>query len=234
MDDDQDGDGVFQVRGEEPTCPCCQKVMARGAMVCPACSHDQHARQTFEPLAKRWEPGLSYLRRIRIFLVCQGLGLLSLLLAAVMGELGAALVSWFFFTALLTCLLGTYYSVELTRNQRGRVALTKIWSIAFVRMSPIKLRLGDFEGVAIGKDRDPEMWDWIVLCGLLLFALIPGIIWWYLAIRGDRGFVALTRDHGAPAYWLYRGTNEELMAEMSCSIREVAFPALELPSDARH
>jgi hypothetical protein len=66
------------------------------------------------------------------------------------------------------------------------------------------------------------------------FGLVPGIIWWYVAIHCDRFFVALSKHQGAPEDFLYRGLSQQHMEEMARSIKEVAFPPLELPHDAKH
>jgi len=224
-DEEENSDPYLVVRNAEPICPRCQQVMAAGTTVCTACGHDLTVRQTtYKPLVKHWDAGLPPILRRRIFLIGQGLALLSLVIAAFMGELVAALLSWLVYTGMLAFLLGTYDCVDLTRNQRGRVVLTKTWHICFVFRRPVRLRLSEYDSVANGLDRDADMWDWLLLFVLLCFGLIPGIIWWYLAIHCDRFYVALSKGHGAPEYHLYRGTSQKHMEELARTIREAAFP----------
>jgi hypothetical protein len=53
---------------------------------------------------------------------------------------------------------------------------------------------------------------------------LPGLIWAYLALFRNRYFVALSKSHGAPDYYLYRGFNEKHTRDMAETIREVAYP----------
>jgi hypothetical protein len=215
---------IFEIRGEEPTCPRCKEVMPAGETTCPTCGHCQDAQPAvIEPLTRHWEAGLPTARRVAIFMIGQGIGLTMLVIAAFIGELLAALVSWLIFTGMLVFIVGTYDCVNLTRNQKGRVALTRSWRVCFVPRPPIKLRLSEYDGIGTGMDRDADMWDWLLVLVLLSFGLIPGIIGWYWMIHCDKFFVALVRGHGAPAYFLYRGTSEAHMHDMAATIREVAF-----------
>jgi hypothetical protein len=227
-------DHYLVVRDEEPTCPRCRKVMAAGATACAACGHDPQARPaTCQPFEKHWEQGFSFVLRVRVFLICQGVGLTLLLIAAFLGEIGPAAFSWVLFTAMLAFLLGTYRRIDLKRSPRGKIALTQTWRLGFLARSPTKMRLSEYEGVVTGLDRDADFWDWLLLFVLLSCGLVPGIIWWYVAIHCDRFFVALSKHQGASEDFLYRGSNQVQMEDMARSIKEVAFPDLELPHDAK-
>jgi hypothetical protein len=198
-----------------------------GATVCSGCGHDLEAKRrekTFAVVLEHWEAGLPAPLRVGIFLACQGLAVIILVMAAYNDELEGAVFSWFVFTGMLAFLLGTYDWVDLTRNQRGRVVLTKTWRICFVPRPPITFRLSEYEGVATGRDHAADFWDWMVFLTLLGMGVIPGLIWWYFAIHRDRFFVALTAYHGAPEYYLYRGLDEEHMKRMAAVVTEVAFP----------
>jgi hypothetical protein len=92
-----------------------------------------------------------------------------------------------------------------------------------VPLPPFKAKLGDYDGVTSGINREADLWDWIIFFVLFGVGFIPGIIWWYLAIHRDQYFVALVNGHGAPAYYLYRGASQEQMEEMTQTIQGVAF-----------
>jgi hypothetical protein len=229
-----DSDDYIAVRDEDPTCPRCGRVKTAGIAVCAECGHDSQARPTTcEPFENHWEPGLSFVQRVRVFFICQGVGLTMLVIAALLRELVPAMFSWVLITAMLAFLLGTYKRIDLKRNQRGRVALTQTWRICFLARPPTRMRLSEYDDVVNGLDRDADFWDWLLLFVLLGFFLVPGIIWWYVAIHSDRFFVALSKHQGAPEDFLYRGSNQELMKDMARSIKEVGFPAPELPHGAK-
>jgi hypothetical protein len=222
--EEEDDDRLFDVHDAEPLCPRCQQVMPAGASVCAGCGHDQAARNApVKSFAKRWEAGLPMIMRLRIFFICEAVALVSLLLATLLGQFAAALVSWFVFTAIVAGLAGTFDFVDLSRDSRGRIALTKTWRVCFIPLQPIKFRLGEYDGITSGIDRDADMWDWLILFVLLGVGVIPGVVWWFLAIHPDKFFVALSEGHGAPKSFLYRGTNEARMREMADTIHEVAF-----------
>jgi hypothetical protein len=228
--DKMSADDHIAVRDEEPTCPRCHKIMAAGVTVCSSCGHDSKGRPaTFEPYEKFWEPGWPFAKRVRVFVIGEGIGLTMLVIAAFLGELGPALVSLLIFTGMLTFMLGTFNCVGLTRNRRGRVGITKSWRVCFCPLEPVKLQLGEFDGVVSGADREADLWDWVIFLVLLPFGLVLGFIWWYVAIHSVRYFVALSKHQGAPEDYLYRGLSQEFMEEMTSTIREIAFPAVELP-----
>jgi hypothetical protein len=223
-DDDDDGDPTFAVRSEEPTCPKCQRILTAGVTVCPACGHDQKPRPAnYKPLAKHWDAGWTLAFRVRVLVIVQGLCVVAVSVAGFTGEVVPALIAWLVFTAISTFMLGTFDCVDLKRNPQGRVTLTRTWRVFFVPMQPFKAKLGDYDGVTSGIDRDADMFDWLIFCVLFGVGFIPGIIWWYLAIHRDRFFVALANGHGAPAYYLYRGASQEQMEEMTQTIQDVAF-----------
>ncbi len=55
---------------------------------------------------------------------------------------------------------------------------------------------------------------------LIVSGLIPGLIWFYLAIYKVTFHVSLSRDHGFPAYIVYSGWDEMQMKEIAFALRE--------------
>src|SRR5262249_42055101 len=107
--------------------------------------------------------------------------------------------------------------------ERGKVRLTLTWRACFVPLQPETLRLSEYEGVLTGKAPAADFWDWFVLVILALGGIVLGVLWWYLVIRPDTFFVALTRDHGFPERRLYWGWDEDQAEDMARTIRAVAF-----------
>jgi hypothetical protein len=148
---------------------------------------------------------------------------MGLLGAWVLGGWGAFLASWLGFTALTAFLLGTYARTDLVRAELGKVRLTQTWRVCFVALPPRTFRRGEYEGVVCGKGRPPDFWDWFVLVLLLFWGIVLGICWWYLVIRPDTYFVALTRDHGFPEWTLYWGWDERQAKDMAATVEAIAF-----------
>lgn len=225
---EEEGSSPYAVaKTEEVACPSCRKILAPGTSVCTGCGHDLEVKRdrTLPVVVRHWQVGLPPPWRVGIFLLGQVLAVLALVMAAYHDELSTAVFSWFLFTGMLAFLLGTYDWVDLTRNHRGRVVLSKTWRFCFVPRPPVVFRLSEYEGVTSGRDRGADLWDWLAFFTLLGMGLVPGLIWFYFCIYRDRFFVALTQCHGSPEEYLYRGLNEEHMHEMTRTIDGVAFPS---------
>jgi hypothetical protein len=228
--EDEDDSGPYGlVGGPERLCPECDKVLAPEDEVCVACGFNlrtgQKAVKVYEPLQRQWEAGLSYYKRLAIFLAGQGLSLVLGLIFAVFGgwrELGPFLVSWMFFSTMLGFLLGTYDRINLTRNKRGQVRLTKSWRIFFWPGGETVMDLRGYESVMTSRGRGSDFWDWIILLSLCSFGCLPALLWWYFAIHRDTAVVALTRDHGFPEQVLYHGWNEEQAVDIAVTLRDTA------------
>jgi hypothetical protein len=226
--DDEDR-AAYQVETAlERPCLGCGVPVPAGAARCPACGLDRETaarrRKTFEPVERNWETGWPLSRRVGLFLTGQAVALpLGLLGSWVLEEWSAFLSPWLVFSALTAFLLGTYARTELTRTERGKVRLTQTWRVCFLPQAPQAIRRSDYEGVATGKASAADFWAWFALVVFLIAGLVPGILWWYLVIRPDSFFVALTRDHGFPERTLYWGWDEGQARDMAETLRAVAF-----------
>jgi hypothetical protein len=226
---DEEGSTPYQV--EAPAvrpCPGCARPLAENAVLCPACGFEVatggRLRRACEPVHRSWEAGWPLPYRIRLFLIGQAVALpLAVLGALVLEEWTAFVAAWLGFSTLTAFLLGTYARTELTRNERGKVRLTQTWRVCFFARPTETIRRSDYEGVASGKARSADFWDWVTLIALTLAGIVLGVFWWYFAIWRDSFFVALTRDHGFPERTLYWGWDEQQAADMANALQTVAF-----------
>jgi hypothetical protein len=225
-----DDDLPYQVAGgPDRKCPSCTLVVTEAATHCERCGADlvtgKKPPKTYEPLERRWEAGLPLGRRLRIFLLAQAVFILEGLLGAwLLGSPAVFLAPWLIFTVLLTVLLGTYDRIDVTRDERGRVVLTKTWRICFREREPVRIRLREYEGVTIGQKHDVDFWDWLGVACWLPFGVVPAIVWWFYAFNQSSFYVALTREHGYAATVLYQGWNEEQakeIAKVMCDVGEL-------------
>jgi hypothetical protein len=227
-DDEDDGRPYLVSKAdEERLCPSCGRVLDAGAVVCPGCDLDlatgKKVKWVFPPVERSWDYGPPAATRWRVFVT--GETLVLLLIgggAALSGELGLMLIPLLVFTALLAFILGSYFHMDLKRDRRGRVRLTRTWHIAFVPLAPTELKRSDFDGVATGLVSENHFWEWWLLLMLLPAGLLPAVIWWYLTIHRPSFYTALTRDHGYSDTIVYRGWSEERMREVADLLREVA------------
>ena len=228
--DDDDGQ-PYPVDGRDRPCPGCGRFIPVEAVVCTSCGFDQKkgakVAKTFEPIHRTWEAGWTFERRRKVFFIGQAITLsLGIIGSISLREYFLFFLPWFLFTLLTVYLLGTWDRIDLTRNKKGRVVLKQTWRFFFMPQPTKTIPLGDYEGLSSGKWRDPDFWDWgIALFGLLM-GIGPGVLWWYFFIHKEMFYVALTKDHGHPELFLYRGWKEDYMREIADTVRAVAFPSL--------
>jgi hypothetical protein len=130
------------------------------------------------------------------------------------GFLGA----WAFFGLLLAFMVGTFERVDMTRDRRGRVTLTRRWRVAFVPVAPRVTEVRGFGTVATGQWQDAGFWEWALFVWLLPTGVIPALVWWYYVIHQCAYHVALTRDHGHPEVYVYRGRRKEQMDDIALAL----------------
>jgi hypothetical protein len=225
--DEDDGKPYRVVGGKEKRCPDCAAFMRPEEKQCPRCGFDLVTRkkptQTFTPVERSWEAGWPLRKRRNFFI-------LGLIVASSTGfAIAYATEAWagyiaslIFFVGMTLFLLGTYARIDLSRNKRGRVTLTKTWRVFFVEQRPNQLDLLEFEGVRTGVARFVNLLDWLICFMLFGGGIIGGVLWWYFFINMDQHFVALLKDHGYPAEMLYQGTSEDLAKDIATTLRDVA------------
>jgi hypothetical protein len=233
---EDDGKPYPAVNTGERRCPECRRLVPGGVAVCRKCGFNLDTgeaarRRRFTPVQVAWDAGMRPVWRRTLFLTAQAV-VVSLGLLAVWSQglsIFAFLCPWLCFTPILAFLLGTYDRLELARNERGQVRLTKTWRICFLRRPATVIRLREYESVSTGVEAESGCWEWLIFAFLFLgCGVIPGILWWYYAIHKVTHFVALTKHHGFPELMLYRGWSGEHMRDIAETLRDVA----ELPYDA--
>jgi hypothetical protein len=225
-DDPEDGK-PYRVTGDiHKKCPECGRRLESKTTQCPGCGFDlatkKKAKKRYQPATLAWEAGWPYRKRLNLFVLGMSITLvLGVLLMGAEGQWGGMLLSSATFAGLSSFLLGTYPRVDLTRDQRGWVTLTKTWRACFLERSPIPFDVREFEGVRTGFDRDVHFLDWFIACMLLPVGIVPGIIWWYLFIQLDQHTVTLVKEHGYGSDVLYRGVSEKMAKDMARALEEV-------------
>jgi hypothetical protein len=212
--------------GVERRCPHCNQVLAADNSVCQACGFNletgKKPRKVYDPVERSWEAGLPFARRVSLFLACQAAVVVgALALAWWTGSAALFLTPWLLFTGLLAFVLGTYDRVDLARNKRGKVFLSKTWRVCFKPLAPAPIRVVEYEGVVTGVFHETDFFDWMVFLTLFIAGMLPGLWWLFFILSKDTYFVALARDHGYPEIVLYRGWNKDHMEDLAKTLREV-------------
>jgi hypothetical protein len=222
-----DGGPYALAGGRERKCPNCNHPLESDAVLCVTCGFNletgQKAVKVYEKVERFWEAGMPLQKRLRLFALSQCVLLPLALFGAWWGERPLAfLMPWLIFTGLLAFLLGTFDRLDLCRNKRGRVVLTKTWRVFFFPQAPVPIALREYEGVATGPAQSSDTINWVVLVCLLLAGGLPGLLWWLFAFHQESYYVALTQNHGYPELILYQGWSQERAREISQTLHDVA------------
>ncbi len=228
-------------------CPGCGKPMEPQAILCLHCGLDlrsgSKAKTLYDPITRRWDAGLPLPLRWLCFGGWQCVALPPVLWgAAHEGHAFYAVGSWLWLSVLVAFLVGTYDRLDLHRNARGKVRLLKTWYFCFVPRKPETVDLVQYEGILTGQVHAVDIADYVVLASFAcfailavfaagvvagLFALLPGIVWYFTVMQRDTFFVALTKDHGHPELLLFRSWSEPRAKEVATTLRTAALPEYE-------
>lgn len=214
---------------EHPACPACGKPMEPQAIVCLLCGHDlrvgEKAKTTYDPIVRRWDAGLARHLRFLVFAGWQCVAVPPMLWgAAHEGHAFYVVGGWLWLSVMAAFLTGTYDRVDLQRNARGKVRLTKTWYFCFIPRQSTEISLVQYEGILTGQVHDLDFSDYIVLIAGIGFFFVPGIVWYFAIMQRDTWYVALTKDHGHPDLWLYRGWSEARTKEIASTLRTAVLP----------
>jgi hypothetical protein len=223
-EDEDDGTPYTLDGGNDVSCPKCTNQLPPDSVFCTRCGYDFRRRKkavkTFQPLARSWETNFPLERRLSLFLLLQVVGLgLALTYVFVNGfsfgeGWGGFFGSIFLFAGMTSFLMGTFDKVELRRDEKGRVTLTKLRRYCFYPAPPRRIEVRGYEGVLTGRSSETSAWEWMIFF-ILLVGIIPAIIWYYYAIHKITFHVALARDHGHIEEYVYKGWREDQMQDIS-------------------
>lgn len=225
--EDEDDSSPYGVEGaDEVRCPKCSFMLPPASVLCIRCGFHLKKRKKivkiYQPIDRAWETNAGYQTRLLIFWSCIAAFLGVGLAGVIQGEapLGVFLFTFVFVTAILAFLFGSFARIQLTRNPRGRVQLTKTWRMAFFARPPQTLDVRGYEGIVGGRHREIGSWENMICFLLLGLGVIPGILWWYFVIHKVTFHVSLSQDHGFPAYLVYSGWSEMQMKEIAYTLRD--------------
>ncbi len=225
--DEEDDGSPYTVEGaDEVQCPKCCFMLPPGSVLCVRCGFHLKKRKkivkTYQPIEREWETNWPRPKRLAIFGLLEALALAAGLYGVIGAgaDLGVFIGSYLGLTAMMAFLLGTYDHIRLTRDTRGRVQLIKTWRFAFIPQAPKTIDVRNFNGIVSGQHRDVSSWDYFIMFFLLISGIVPGLIWFYLAIFKVTFHVSLSRDHGYPAQLVYSGWDEMQMKEVAFTLRD--------------
>lgn len=223
-DDDETTSNPYKLTPEEAKmrpCPECGQRIDITSQVCHHCGFDARSKQkierSYEPIDRHWESGWPLSRRLTLLLAIQVMNVATIVFGMIVGggTFVGSLTATLFYIFLQAFLIGTYDSVRIRRNEKGRADIIITWRVGFIPQKPKKINWREHEGVGVGLYNESSVMDWFIVFMLLPYLIIPAILWWYYVIHTDRFYAALCRDRGYPETYLYRGMNEKQAKEIA-------------------
>jgi hypothetical protein len=226
-DDEEEGSSSYGVEGaDDVKCPKCCFMLPPGSVLCVRCGFHLKKRKkitkTYQPIERVWETNGSLKGRRTLFVICSTGFFVSGLIGVFHGGIGVGGFVFFYamIAAMAAFLLGTFDTIHLTRDTRGRVQLIKTWRVCFFARPPRTIDVRAYNGIIGGRHRDIGPWEYAVCFFLLVSGIIPGIIWWYFVIHKVTFHVSLSRAHGFPECIVYSGWNDLQMKEIAYTLRD--------------
>ncbi|HEV3143209.1 MAG TPA: zinc ribbon domain-containing protein [Gemmataceae bacterium] len=226
---EEDDRNPYRVTGDvkKQRCPECGKSIDYREQFCVHCGFNlktgEKAKRNFQPINRVWENGWPFQKRLTAFFVCQAVNLALLVGLWIAAGFEISIVTLIIQVALQAFLLGTFDTLKLTRNSKGKVTITKTWRYAFVPLKPQTIRWRDHEGLVIVQSHESQEFDifnWGIAIILLGYGCVPGILFWYYVIRPDKWDVALALAHGTADVSLYHGMNEARAREIHAVVSD--------------
>jgi hypothetical protein len=226
--DDDDGNPYILHGGNDVLCPSCSKALPPGSTFCTRCGLDfergKKKQRTFEPLTRNWETTLSSEKRLFLWGICQAANFLMgvLIRSLIGGSMAPFIIANVGFAVMTAFLMGTYDTLAMHRDARGRVTVTKTWRMCFFIASITTTEVRGFSGVATSCFNEVSAWEWLVFWCLLFMGILPGIGWWFCVIYQTTYQAALTRDHGHIGLILFQGWGREQMRDIASTVADAS------------
>lgn len=223
--DEDDGLPYGVSGGPRRRCPECDRPMDPDDRVCIHCGYNVQTgkkppRRTYEPIERTWDGVLPRGWRIGLFAAGQGLAVGGLV-GAIMGErVLTFLFSWLVFTGMTAFLLGTWLRVEVSRDRRGKVRLARRWYVFFFPQPPEEVATHEHQEIVAVSSCEAGLPEWFMFFILLIMGVVPGLLWWYVAIHRGTSHVSVCEDHGFTSVDLYRGFSESVMSDIAHTLHE--------------
>jgi hypothetical protein len=223
---EEDDRNPYRVTGDIKTqlCPECHKAIDYRENFCVHCGFNlqtgEKKKRSFQPLNLVWENGWPFQKRLTAFFICQAINLVLVIGLMIVSDYTVSFVLLFMQIGLQAFLLGTFDTLTLKRNSKGKVTITKMWRYAFIPQKPQTIRWIDHEGLVIIQSNEPDMLSWGMVLILLGYGCVPGILFWYFVIRPDKWDVSLALAHGSADVTLYHGLNEARAREIHAAVSD--------------
>ncbi|OWK47030.1 hypothetical protein [Fimbriiglobus ruber] len=225
---DEDDDRPYGVPGAALiTCPHCRSQLPIGSEFCVHCGREiassEKAPRVFQPIEGEWEEGWNFLTRLKIYAGLQVLnffGTMASILKDGWTGLTTLLLFQAFHVTLMTFLVGSYDTLTLRRNSKGNATLTRTRRMLFYNLPPQKVRWKDCSGIGVVGGQTAGIVEWFICFYLLLFGIVPGVVFYWMVIRPSRFVVHLCDEYGSTTEVIFHTKDRDQAVEVATLVSE--------------
>lgn len=229
-----EGDGLIRCRE-------CQGELPHDATFCVHCGthltddgepirRKPKKKRTFTEIDESFGEGLALPVRVALMGGVLGLNVIFTLVALFAvsedGKLdGVAVVTGGFAflinSGMQAFILGSYDTLRVQRNEKGKGTLTRTRRVAFLPMSAEVIEWKHLTGVGRIATHAGSIIDWVTCCYLLVAAgCLPGILFWWFVLKPERYHTVLCNLYGGIEETLFRGKNQEQAEQIADLVGE--------------
>jgi hypothetical protein len=238
---DEDDPSPYGVEGDGlKRCQECQGELPHDATFCVHCgthlNEDGEAvrkkkkKRTYTPIDQEFGEGWPLPTRLAVMggVLCLNvlLSVVSVLAVADEGKVNALGIGTGGFVLLINSsmqafILGSFDTLRIQRNEKGKAVLTRTRRIAFLPNSPQVIEWKHLTGVGRVATHSGSIIDWVTCIYLLVFAgCLPGILFWWFILKPERYHTVLCNLYGGIEETLFRGKDQQQAEEIADLVGE--------------
>lgn len=222
----EDDDGPYRVHGTGlKECPECRGELPLDATFCVHCGQsliDDSARpvrkkRSYSVIDETYVQGWSIQTRFALFAAAQLLNVLFTVLSVAANDwkvdsssVGTGVFVGLMQTALQAFILGSFDTINVHRDERGKAILTRNRRIAFIPLQQAKIKWRKSVGVGRVATHGGGILAWITCLYLFLCLFcVPGILFWWFELKPDRYDVVLCDLYGGVEEFVFRARDQD-------------------------
>ena len=191
-------------------CPECRGELPLDATFCVHCGWELvgkrklKSQREFTEIDETFHEGWAPAFRLQVFLALQFVNVLLIALGTVatgqsfkdVSHIGTTVLMNLFNVALQAFILGSFETLRVTRDPKGRGTLIKTRRYLFVPVAPFKIEWKRSSGVGIMATHNPGVMAYLIGLYLLTMGCLPGILFYFVVIRPERFNAAICNEYG--------------------------------------
>lgn len=225
---EDDGLGYGVTGAGDFFCPGCKAVMAINQVVCLNCGFHlekgNKVRRRHKEIRQSWDEGLPRKTRMVLSVILSIGFVLAGIATSETGHTGpiGAFIMVLIASSQVLYLLGTHGQLELVRNSKGRITLTRKYWIAFAPMKSETVAVDGHDGLKLIQTAQAGTIEYIIGIILLIPFVFPAICWYLAVIQGTTFEVALTKDMGRSVRTLFKSREEAKAREIAELLNQIS------------